>query len=1314
MWMLLCLGVCAGALAAQDCDLSCYGPDDQPVSIVLDDNCRIAITTNVLVPDLASCPGVKRLTVRDSLNNLVADNFDLVQFVASAYVGSRLSVTITDQVTGTFCISIVRIVDNTAPTIAACDQVTVNCFDSASPDVIGYPTVSDNCAVGLVPTFIDNVVLRDCLSDTAGIIYRDWTVTHQGLTATCRQQINILRVSSMNVTFPDHITLPCNDPDAPTSRTGVPQLNGMPIMHQGFCGLDVSFEDDTINICNAYMYRIDRTWTVTENCTDFFAEHTQQILVSDNQGPVMSCPTAPLVYNTDPDDCSATVLLPGITATDNCGDSLTFSVATSYGANSFIARSGVPVGTHQVLYRATDECGNESTCTVQLTVVDDLAPVAACDDQVLASIPSSGYALLSASVFDEGSTDNCQSVFLKVRRNETGACDGANGDDSAQLGGVQEWFDDRVVFCCSDIPNSPIAVTLRVYEANPGTGAVNPNRETGNGDLVGHYTDCQSIVTLQDASVPSFPYCPPPVTIQCTDEQDDLGIYGSAQAYDNCGFTIDSTFTTNLSDCHVGTITRTWTATDIYGGSATCTQVITVQNNVHLLAEHITWPENIDLVGCGTSTDIEDLPLANREPVINFDGCGTVAVNMTEATFTTVPGACYKVLRTWTVIDWCHYNSELTNGPGRYTRTQIIKVVDNTSPVISCPAPVTVNVSTNCTTAPVTLGLPTAEDCSAQIAFTNNSPYATSAGANASGTYPVGTTTVRFIANDGCSNNAACTTTVTVADIQPPSIACVVGLTVNVMPTLEGGPMGMLQGSALVVSSADNCTPASLIKYTIARPGDGTIGVPTATTMLFDCQDAGDAVLVEVWATDNLNNSASCTTIVMVQDPNGLCAGQVPGPSPNTNPNPSPNPTTGGGNGMIAGGVLTEEGDEVENVMVAVAGPAQGMMYTNLDGSFAFDALPTGSNYNVSAENNEGLLNGVTTLDLILIGRHILGTRFLDSPYKLIAADTDRSGHISTLDIIRLRKLILNIDNQLPNGNTSWRFVDASYEFPDPTNPFLTYFPEVYNVSNLTGMEMHADFVAIKVGDVNGSAVANSRQLQGNERSQGFAMDIQVAEKTVTVGETVDIVFTSDYMNEWMGYQFTLEYNPTALDVLEIIPGNIPNLYAEENFNHYDKRAGLITTVWNEYGESAASTKGTILFTLRCTAQQAGNIKEWLYLSSRVTKAEAVTQEAEPQNINLSFVSAAVESATAFELFQNRPNPWTNSTVIPFQLDPGGDASLSVYDMAGKVVYRVEGNYTAGYHEISISRNNLPAAGLFYYTLEAGAQRATRKMVLTD
>ena len=1284
-------------LRAQDCDLACIGTPELPLQVVIDDNCQVGVTTNMVVTDLDACPGSKRLTVRDSLNTLLADNFDLVQFAAGAYVNARLSVTITDQATGTICVATIRVVDNIPPAISGgCAPVTVSCLDSTAPEVIGLPTVTDNCDADPELTFIDNLILRDCLTDTAAVILREWTVTdHSNLTASCTQQINILRASFMDVSFPSDVVLPCDDPSADPDRTGIPELNGTVLMHGDLCGLDVSFVDDTIYICNDYMYQIDRTWTVTETCTDFFGQETQEILVSDDQGPVLNCPTPDqLVFTSDSGDCGATIALPIITGTDNCGTNITYSVASSYGAVDFGAISGVEPGNHTVVYTGTDECGNVSTCSVQLTVVDDVAPVAVCDDSVIASISSTGYGMLMSTTFDEGSSDNCSAVFIKVKRNIEAACDLANGDDSSQAG-YQEWFDDEVVFCCEDIPASPITVTLRVYEVDPGDGPVNPARETGNGDLVGHYTDCQSIVQLQDAVPPTFLQCPPPVTIQCNEERENLSIYGSPLVQDNCGFTLDSTFSVSLNECDAGTITRTWVATDLYEQSSSCTQIITVENDQPLQQADIIWPEDVILYDCGASTAIEDLPEADREPTINYTGCGSIALNHTDALFNTVPGACYKVLRTWTIIDWCHYNPESPGSGGRFVHTQQVKVFDTEDPVITCPPAVSVNVGDNCTGAYVTIDLPTAEDCSTNITFTNNSPYADSDGINASGNYPAGTTTVTFFANDNCNNNAACTTTVTVADTEAPSIACIVGLTANLMPTPNGGVTGNIDAAALVASATDNCDPVSLLKYTISRPGDGTNGLPENTSLMFDCYDANNAAEVMVWAEDTQGNYSYCTTVVSVQDPNDNCTGQT-------------------GEGLIAGGVLTENGEEVENVMIMVSGNSPDMMYTELDGSFMFDNLELGIDYSVVAQLNENLLNGVTTFDLILMSKHILGTAILDSPYKLIAADVDRSGHISTLDIIKLRKLILNIDNELPNNNTSWRFIDAAYEFPDPSNPFMGYFPEFFNINDLDGPEMHADFIAIKVGDVNNSATPNSFSGGGDDRSSGTPLALKVASAEVEVGETIDIPFTARYMNEWMGYQFTLEFDPSALQVEEIIPGDMPNLYPEENFHIYDERSGFITTVWNEYGASASSKELTV-FTLRCTAKQSGNIREWLYMSSRITKAEAYTQDGEVEEVSLSFFEENQATISSnFELFQNRPNPWNNTTIIPFQLDPGGDARLTVYDMAGKLVYEVADYYSEGYHEISISRNDLPAVGLFYYTLESGEQRATRKMVLTD
>jgi hypothetical protein len=92
-------------------------------------------------------------------------------------------------------------------------------------------------------------------------------------------------------------------------------------------------------------------------------------------------------------------------------------------------------------------------------------------------------------------------------------------------------------------------------------------------------------------------------------------------------------------------------------------------------------------------------------------------------------------------------------------------VVDTTNPPnLVCPGDITVDAtSADCSGAFVDLAKATAtSDCNGPVKITNNSPYATSNGANASGTYPVGVTVVTFTAIDYCNKKTTCKTTIRV------------------------------------------------------------------------------------------------------------------------------------------------------------------------------------------------------------------------------------------------------------------------------------------------------------------------------------------------------------------------------------------------------------------------------------------------------------------------------------------------------------------------------------------------------------------------
>ena len=111
---------------------------------------------------------------------------------------------------------------------------------------------------------------------------------------------------------------------------------------------------------------------------------------------------------------------------------------------------------------------------------------------------------------------------------------------------------------------------------------------------------------------------------------------------------------------------------------------------------------------------------------------------------------------------------------------------------------------------------------------------------------------------------------------------------------------------------------------------------------------------------------------------------------------------------------------------------------------------------------------------------------------------------------------------------------------PNPENPFAYSFPEIVNINGLLESELH-DFVGVKIGDVNGSAVANNL-LGGDDRSVTDELIFTTENKAVRNGETFDVSFTSDNFNEIFGYQYTLNYDVNKLELVDITAEGLPQL----------------------------------------------------------------------------------------------------------------------------------------------------------------------------
>ena len=863
-------------------------------------------------------------------------------------------------------------------------------------------------------------------------------------------------------------------------------------------------------------------------------------------------------------------------------------------------------------------------------------------------------------------------------------------------------------------------------------------------DIHGNSNTCMVEVEVNDKVKPIFT-CPPNKTIECHTElppiSDDLqanpgpglvpvyqvlqivngfttytddvlsDILGYYPVVDNCESAIYVRQSGGVNECKVGSFTRIFQAEDQSGNfSSTCVQVIAVVNSNPFNNPPSLADLNFNGFNCApdrevncTAPDEATHPDATGYPCINEDACDLVAMTWEDLDLPVIGSECRKILRTWTVIDWCQYNP--ATEAGIWTDLQIIKVFDNVDPVFegeTCNDGPTVHANSATCQGFVTLIGEASDICtdtedlnwSYQIDRFNDGSYNLQGNTNnASGNFPIGTHKIKWTVEDHCGNWVSCEKLFYVIDDTPPYIDAITSTDINLVPTWPAGGQGLLWVGPLDLGTTDDCSNPVEIRVQKPSLGLGQTSPPitatTAPSIEFDCDDM-PFTNIDYWARDNAGNWGYVIIQVVVEDNGGLACGN------NTS-------------AVVNGAIADEQNESVENVTVSVTGNASNMpadIVTGDDGAFEF-TLPMHNNYTVTPERDDNPLNGVSTYDLVVISQHILGIQNLDSPYKMIAADVNKSGSITSYDMVELRKLILFINTEIP-GNTSWRFVDADFVFPNAANPFATTFPEVTNYNDLDANQL-ADFVAVKVGDVNNSAIANSLQ-SSDTRNTVADLVFNIKDVDMKAGNEYTVEFKAKDFKAIAGYQFTMNFNQNAVEFVDVEAGALTGLNAD-NFGFALVNEGVITTSWNAT-DVASLNDNDVVFAMTFKAKSNIELSQAIKVSSRYTAAEAYNADADLMDVVFEFNGEV--AGTDFALFQNQPNPFKGETIIGFELPEATTATLSIYDVSGRVLQSIEGEFAKGFNQVTINRSDLNGAGVLYYQLDTPTDSATKKMILVD
>ena len=378
-----------------------------------------------------------------------------------------------------------------------------------------------------------------------------------------------------------------------------------------------------------------------------------------------------------------------------------------------------------------------------------------------------------------------------------------------------------------------------------------------------------------------------------------------------------------------------------------------------------------------------------------------------------------------------------------------------------------------------------------------------------------------------------------------------------------------------------------------------------------------------------------------------------------------------------------------------------------IDGILHLTEVPGCGVESLVVSKDGGLLDGVSTYDLVLMSKHILGLDPLDTPYQYIAADVNNSGSITTLDIINVRKAILGISESF-NNNTSWRLVPAYISFDEPTDALIGGWDSTVDFDGLLSMDYEGGFIAVKIGDINESIDLSADGII-DERFAGKGMTLQLEEGTLAKGSTYAVDFYGQSDGIISGYQFALNYNTAALKLVQI-ETTLTDL-AAENFG-VNEMTGEIATSWNQMGATEVFQPGQEIFSLVFEVIQEGKISAFITLNDRGLAPEAYDAGLNTGEVSLEFV-APQTIGTEFALYQNQPNPFENSTLIPFYLPQEDNVNFTVFDVSGKVLFTASNTLSKGHHQWTLTRDDLPESGILIYQVETSTDSQTRRMILS-
>ncbi|MFK7984131.1 MAG: hypothetical protein AB8G86_29420 [Saprospiraceae bacterium] len=404
----------------------------------------------------------------------------------------------------------------------------------------------------------------------------------------------------------------------------------------------------------------------------------------------------------------------------------------------------------------------------------------------------------------------------------------------------------------------------------------------------------------------------------------------------------------------------------------------------------------------------------------------------------------------------------------------------------------------------------------------------------------------------------------------------------------------------------------------------------------------------------------------------------------------------------IKGHIKDWRGYPMEGTEIIVGNKSFTALY---DGRFEFMDISVPEKTTFKLQKTIEAKAGISTADLIRLQQHLTGEKIFDQAYQWVAADLDNSGQITYADLAILKKVI--------NGGikeAGWRFLPT-----DLLNKLANTSQEIPTTSTqLTAERVYAiEFTGIKMGDINGSYTLDPK-TPNDVFPSAKTLTINLLNADLKAGQNYIVPFSTNDFGHLSAYQMTLKIENANITQLENTFKKQPGLSLRQLpkdlivANWLNDKISNAVLVKNKKQQSGHQAETAIL-ELEIIPQKDGLLSDFITLMDNPVRTEAYDTEGKVMPLQLLFRRAPAEEGK-LELYQNRPNPFLESTNISYFLPKDGPIILTLTNEAGQVIKVLKNTGTKGFNAFRLVGSEVPK-GLIYYQLETEFGTETKKML---